>query len=126
LPRAALAPAALSQITLTTAATASSLLDTDPTNGLQLTVQSCPSAWTEAGTAPGYTYTCAGATTLIASRPVVGSNVVLTGSSALAAGASDNLLVRLSFPTGADNTFQGKTSTVGFTFTGTQRAATDR
>ncbi len=117
---------ALSQITLTTAATSSSLLDSDPANGLQLTVQSCPSAWTEAGTAPGYTYTCAGATTVIASRPVVGSNVVLTGTSALAAGASDNLLVKLSFPTAADNTFQGKSSTIGFTFTGTQRAATDR
>jgi spore coat-associated protein N len=117
---------ALSQITLTTTATTTSLLDTDATNGLQLTVQSCPTAWTEAGTSPGYTYTCTGATTVIASRPVVGSNVVLTGTSALTNGNSDNLLVKLSFPTSADNTFQNKSSVISFSFTGTQRAATDR
>lgn len=118
---------ALSGITLTTAATTSSLLDTDTTNGLQLTVQSCPAAWTEAGTAPAYTYTCAGgATTVVANHAVIGANLPLAGTTALAAGASDNLMVKLSFPPAADNTFQNKTSTVSFTFTGTQRVATDR
>ena len=118
---------ALSGVTLTTTATATSLLDTDTTNGLQLTVQSCPAGWTEAGVAPAYTYTCTGgATTVIASRPVIGANVALTGTTALPSGSSDNLMVKLSFPAAADNTFQAKTSTISFAFTGTQRVATDR
>src|SRR5260370_41794549 len=50
----------LASITLTTTATASSLLDTDATNGLQMVIDRCSLAWTEAGTAPAYTYTCSG------------------------------------------------------------------
>lgn len=46
---------ALASIALTTTATTSSLLDTDPTNGLQMTVDSCSVPWTEGGTAPAYT-----------------------------------------------------------------------
>ena len=65
---------ALSSITLTTAASASSLLDTDATNGLQITIQRCSVAWTEAGTTPNFTYTCSGTTsTVLASRAVIGS-----------------------------------------------------
>ena len=40
--------------TLTTTATTSSLLDTDTTNGLQMVIDKCSAAWTEAG--PPYTY----------------------------------------------------------------------
>lgn len=115
---------ALAGISLTTTASPSSALDTDTTNGLQLTVQSCPTAWTEAGTAPAYTYTCSGATTtVVASRPVIAANLPLAGLNALRAGGSDNLLATLTFPTTAGNSFQGLSDTINFSFTGVQRAA---
>ncbi|MEO3938965.1 TasA family protein [Dermatophilaceae bacterium Soc4.6] len=118
---------ALSAITLSTTASPSSLLDTDATNGLQLVVQSCSTPWTEAGTAPAYTYTCSGTTTTaLASRAVIGSNLTLPGLSSLTAAGTDNLMATLTFPAVAGNTLQGLSSTVTFTFTGTQRAATNK
>jgi len=117
----------LASITLTTTASPSSLLDTDATNGLQLVIQKCSSTWTEAGTAPAYTYTCGGTTTtVLASRAVIGANMTLSGLSAVTAGASDNLMATLTLPASAGNTFQGLASTVTFAFTGTQRAATNQ
>lgn len=117
----------LGSLSLTTAATTSSKLDTDATNGLQVAIDSCSTAWTEAGTAPAYTYTCSGTTkTVLASRPVIGSNVALGNLTAVGNGKSDNLRVKLTFPDAADNTFQGLSSVIGFDFTGTQRAATNR
>lgn len=113
---------------LTTSATTSSLLDTDATNGLQLVVDKCSVAWVEAGTAPAYTYTCpstATQTNVIASRAVIGSNLALGSLGALTAGGSDYLRVTMTLPSTAGNTFQGKSSTVQFAFTGTQRAATN-
>ena len=51
----------LGSLSLTTSAPlTSSKLDTDATNGLQLSIDSCSTGWTEAGTAPAYTYTCNG------------------------------------------------------------------
>jgi hypothetical protein len=118
---------ALSAITLSTTATPSSLLDTDVTNGLQMKIEKCSTAWVEAGTAPAYTYTCAGgSTSVLPSRPVVGANLALSGLSSLTNALSDNLVVTLSLPTTAGNTFQGISSTVNFSFTGTQRAATSK
>jgi predicted ribosomally synthesized peptide with SipW-like signal peptide len=112
----------LASVALSTVASPSSLLDTDTTNGLQLTVQSCPTAWTEAGTAPAYTYTCTGtATTVLASRPVIGSNLTLPALGSLSAGGVDHLMVTLSFPSTAPNTLQAQSSTVNFSFAGTQR-----
>ncbi|WP_423182256.1 TasA family protein [Arthrobacter sp. NyZ413] len=117
----------LSAITLTAAATTSSKLDTDATNGLQVVVDKCSTTWTEAGTAPAYTYTCSGTTTqVLATRAVVGANLALANLSSLTAGNTDNLRVTLTLPTAADNTFQGLNSVVGFTFTGTQRTATNQ
>ncbi|HWB70781.1 MAG TPA: TasA family protein [Egibacteraceae bacterium] len=118
----------LADIKLTTAATTSSLLDTDATNGLQMVIDKCVAGWVESLTTP-YTYTCAdlgGPTTVLASRAVIGSNLALSGLSATTAGANDSLRVTLTLPATADNTFQGKTSTVQYTFTGTQRAATSK
>src|SRR5262249_57248383 len=43
----------LASVTLTTQATASSVLDTDGTNGLQMVIDKCSQAWTESG--PPYT-----------------------------------------------------------------------
>ena len=45
----------LAAVTLTTAATTSSILDTDITNGLQVAIDRCSVPWTEAGTDPAYT-----------------------------------------------------------------------
>ena len=114
----------LSSLTLTTAATTSSVLDTDATNGLQLQVDSCSVAWTEAGTNP-YTYTCSGTTTsVLAPRAVIGSAVTLGSLASMTAGGSDFLRVRATLPTAAGNSFQGKTSTLQYTFDATQRTAT--
>jgi predicted ribosomally synthesized peptide with SipW-like signal peptide len=117
----------LASITLTTTATASSLLDTDATNGLQMVIDRCSLAWTEAGTAPAYTYTCSGTTSsVLASRALIGSNLALSNLGALTAGATDHLHMTLTLPASADNTFQNLTSTIQFSFTGTQRAATNQ
>ena len=118
---------ALSSIVLTTSATTSSKLDTDVTLGLQLKIDSCSTAWTETGTAPAYVYSCSGTTkSVLATRAWIGNNLTLSNLSALAANNTDNLVATMSFPAGADNTFQNQSSVVNFTFTGTQRAATNQ
>lgn len=118
---------ALSSIVLSTTATTSSKLDTDPTLGLQLKIDSCSTPWTEGGTAPAYVYTCSGTTkSVLASRAVIGSNVTLANLSSLAANNVDNLVATLSFPTAADNSFQSQASVISFAFTGTQRAAANQ
>jgi spore coat-associated protein N len=115
----------LASVTLTTSATSSSLLDTDTTNGLQMVIDKCSVAWTEAG--PPYTYTCGGSTSsVLASRPVIGSNLALSNLGSLTAGATDHLRVTLTFPSGAPNTLQNQSSTISYAFTGTQRTATDK
>ena len=58
----------LSAITLTTSASPSSLLDTDATNGLQIAIDTCSVAWTEAGSSPAFTYTCGGSTSTVLAR----------------------------------------------------------
>jgi len=115
----------LASVTLTTSASPSSLLDTDATNGLQMVIDKCSQAWTEAG--PPYTYTCGGSTSsVLSSRPVIQSGVSLSNLSALTAGATDHLRVTLTFPSGAGNSFQNKSSTIQYTFAGTQRTGTDK
>jgi spore coat-associated protein N len=115
----------LASIALTTVATATSLLDTSLTMGLQMTIDKCSTAWSETSIGAGYTYTCGGTTTsVVASTPVILSANVLTGLNALTAAGTDHLRVKLTLPVGADNTLQGKTSTIQYTFTGTQRLAT--
>jgi spore coat-associated protein N len=117
----------LSAITLTSTATTSSLLDTDATNGLQLVIDRCSVAWTESGTAPAYTYTCSGTTSsVLASRAVIGSNLTLSNLGSLTAGATDHLRFTLTLPAAAPNTFQSQSSVIQYTFTGTQRAATNQ
>ncbi|MFP3462389.1 hypothetical protein R5O87_16230 [Arthrobacter globiformis] len=119
---------ALAGIKLTTTAPTSSKLDTDPVSGLQLTIDSCSVPWTEAGTAPAYTHTCSGGTasTVLASRAVIGTDLPLSNLTTVAANKTDNLRVTLTLPTGADNTFQAKSSTIDLAFTGTQRSGTDK
>jgi spore coat-associated protein N len=110
--------------TLTTSASASSALDTDTTDGLQLAIDKCSVAWTESG--PPYTYTCGGSTSsVLASRPLVGSNLTLSNLT-LTAGATDHLRVTVTLPSTAGNSLQNLSSTLGYTFTGVQRAATSQ
>jgi len=110
--------------TLTTSASASSALDTDATDGLHIAIDKCSVAWTESG--PPYTYTCGGSTsTVLASSPVIGSNVALSNLT-LTAGSTDHLRVTVTLPSSAGNTFQNLSSTVGYTVTGVQRAGTSQ
>jgi len=115
----------LSTIGLTTTAAPSSLLDTDATNGLQMVIDSCSVPWTEAG--PPYTYTCSGSTSsVLASRPVIGANIALSNLSSLTTGSTDHLRVTLTLPSAAGNTLQGLSSSISYTFVGTQRAGTSK
>ena len=115
----------LASVTLTTAASSSSVLDTDATNGLQMVIDKCSQAWTESG--PPYTYTCGGSTSsVLSSRAVIQTGVTLSNLSSVTAGSTDHLRVTLTFPSGAGNSFQNKSSTIQYTFTGTQRAGTDK
>jgi spore coat-associated protein N len=116
----------LASFSFSASASPSSSLDTDTTNGLQMTIDKCSAAWTESG--PPYTYTCGGTTSsVVASRPVIGSNIAMSSvSDLLTNGTTDHLLLTLTLPSGAGNTLQNKSSTITYTFTGTQRAATDK
>jgi spore coat-associated protein N len=115
----------LASVTLTTTASPSSTLDTDGTNGLQMVIDRCSVAWTEAG--PPYTYTCGGTTSsVVASRAVIGSSIAMSNLTSTTAGNTDHLRVTLTLPSSADNTFQNKSSTISYAFTGTQRAATNK
>jgi len=117
----------LASVSLTSTATVSSTLDTDTTNGLQMVIDECSQAWTESGSSPAFTYTCGGTlTNVLASQPVIESNVSLSGPNILTAGATDHLRLTLSLPSAAGTTLEGKTSTIQYSFTGTQRNATNR
>jgi spore coat-associated protein N len=119
----------LGSVSMTTTATVSSLLNTDTTNGLRLTVQRCSTAWTEnTASAPAYTYSCPGTpSTVLNAVPVIQSAALLPGLAALSSGSSvDHLVVTLSLPTSAPNAMQGASSTLQFSFTGTQRTGTAR
>lgn len=129
----------LASVVLTTVDTTTdpdTVLTTDATNGLQMTIERCTGTvgWTESASTP-YTYTCDVAVpgdnagvrgAVLASRAVIGADMALSGMQALTAGNTDDMVVTLTLPSTADNTFQGKSATVEYTFTGTQRAATDK
>lgn len=115
----------LGSIQLTTSASPSSLLDTDATNGLQMTIDKCSVAWTESG--PPYTYACGGTTSsVLASRSVSGANLPLSNLAAVTTGSTDRLRVTLTLPAGAPNALQGQSSTISYTFVAAQRAATSK
>lgn len=113
----------LSSVSLGVTTANPSILTSDTVNGLQLAVASCTVPWTQATTAP--TYTCTGTTKALGAGAALG-NRTLDAPAALTPGGAEHLLLTLSLPTSADNTFQGKTSTLALTFSGIQRAATTR
>jgi hypothetical protein len=113
----------LTSVTLTSTATASSVLDQDTVNGLQLTVESCPVAWTTGAASP----TCSGTVRSYFTRPILVSNASLVSSAALAAGATDHLKLTAALPSAASgDAFEGATSTLNFVFTGAQRSGGPR
>ena len=56
---------------------------------------------------------------------MVGTNLDLAAATTAlnATGAASNLRISLTLPEAADNTFQGLSNTIGFTFDATQRTA---
>jgi hypothetical protein len=109
----------LSSVSLTTVATASSLLDTDPSDGLQLSVGSCSVAWTADGI-------CAGEQKAqLAPGPTI-RTALLRDPASRSAGRTDHLAVTVALPESAGNEFNGLRSAVVLTFTAVQRAGTPR
>jgi hypothetical protein len=106
----------LSSVTLKSVATLSSVLDSDPVNGLQMNLRSCSQAWDVVGPA----YSCAGSVTNIYSGRVV-LDRALPDAAGLRPGAVDHLLATVSLPTSAGNAYQNAVSSLRFIFTGVQR-----
>lgn len=126
----------LATVTLSTAATTSSLLNTDATNGLQMKIEKCGGTvgWTESASTP-YTYTCDATiagdnlgtrSAVLARRAIIGTDLALTGMTTLTAGSTDDMVATVDLPSTAGNTFQGLSSTVSYTFNATQRAAVNK
>lgn len=127
----------LSSVKLTTTATVSSVLDTDTTTGLTMYIRNCSVAWTEAGVSPALTYTCSGTESAVLGS--VGSQediitttvggVVLNNLTATSSGtATDHLLITVTLPVAntVANLVTPPSSTIDYSFTGTQRTATNR
>lgn len=112
---------ALDSVTLQVSALTSSVLDTDRTDGLQLTVDGCSQAWD----AVGDHYSCAGTVTHFYSGPIVLSTQ-LPRAASLAVGGVDHLLATATLPETANNGFMHATTDLGVLFTGTQRTGTNR
>jgi spore coat-associated protein N len=112
---------AFGSVKVTTAGTTSNVLTSDATNGLQLKVDQCSAAWVKQA---NNTLSCSGTTTpIVAQRAIVGTNLDLgAATTALNAAGASNLRVTVSLPSTADNTFQGLSNTINFTFDATQRA----
>ncbi|HEX2173034.1 MAG TPA: TasA family protein [Dehalococcoidia bacterium] len=121
----------LASVVLTTVDTTvtDTVLTTDASNGLKMKIEKCGGTWRESLTTP-YTYTCDAAlpgdngglrSEVLARRAIIGADLSLT-LSALTAGSTDDMVVTVDLPSSADNTFQGKSATIEYTFTGTQRA----
>jgi hypothetical protein len=101
--------AGFSSVVLTSVATTSSRLDTDPVHGLQLSVASCSAPWTpDLG--------CAGEAAQVAPGPLV-RTTPLTDPSARTPGRTDHLAVTVSLPRTAGSEFSGLNSAVVLTFT---------
>jgi hypothetical protein len=114
---------ALSSVTLSSSATQSSVLDSDPVNGLQLQAESCSVAWTDTGAG----YTCAGTEQPFYAGRMLVDDHVLTGAASLVPGGVDHLLLTASLPaTASADEYEGASSSLSFVFTGTQRGASAR
>ncbi len=62
---------------------------------------------------------------MLVSRALIGSAMGLSGLT-LTAGSTDHLRVTVTLPSSAGNGLQNQSSTIDYTFNGTQRAGTDQ
>jgi predicted ribosomally synthesized peptide with SipW-like signal peptide len=103
-------------VTFTSWATTSSVLDSDPVNGLQLTLASCSTSWTVVGSG----YACGGDVQEFYSGPIV-LDRALADAASLTPGGVDHLLATIDFPASAGDQHKNKISELAFTFTAVQR-----
>lgn len=109
-------------VTLTTEAGVTSLLDSDPVDGLQLSIDACSVPWQSEGIGESASFSCRGAVTLVlARRAVIGTAIPLNGLSVTKPGGVDYLRLTLLLPVSADNRFQGQSSRITHSFQGTSR-----
>jgi hypothetical protein len=109
----------LASVTMTAVATVSSVLDTDRSLGVQMTVSSCSVPWSPDAV-------CAGAErTVLPDGPVI-REAALDRPASLAPGGTDHLALTVSLPETAGNEFAGRSSALEFTFTAVQRPGTAR
>jgi hypothetical protein len=114
----------------------SSLLTSDATNGLQVGIERCSTAWTPAGTAPNRTYSCAdggtgdyGGTKMLTPQttPFATLNdtdvTLSTGVSSFSVGSTYYYLFYLQLPAATSSSTLGVVSVPYYTFKGTQRDA---
>lgn len=104
-----------------TAASANSPLVTDVASGLQISVKSCPVAWTRTGPDAEPVYTCSTPTPLLTGPAATTQDLPATAS--LNPGGTDNIAITYTLPAGAGNSFQNQTAGLTLTFTAQQRAA---
>lgn len=117
-----------SSISLAATASATNVLSTDTVNGLKLGVEACSVTWTKTTSASGAAlYSCSGTQkTMLAPTPAVTAGATLASPASLTAGGVDHLVVTLSLPATADNTFQGLSNSLTLTFNGVQASGTAR
>jgi len=114
---------ALSAVTLKSWATASSILDQDTVNGLQLKAETCSVSWDTAGASP----TCPGTVRTYFTQPILVDNYPLNFTAAMAPGATDHLKLTATLPVSASgDAFEGASSDLSFMFTGIQRGGGPR
>jgi hypothetical protein len=110
-----------------------SLITNTGNKGIQLTVDRCSVAWTEAGSSPDYTYSCGGtqanvlaSDNLLAFLTDPAEKDFITANMLLTAGSVNHLRFTFTLPTTALAAMQSQTGTMQFTFEGDVRAATTR
>jgi hypothetical protein len=98
-------------------------LATEPA-GLQLEIVSCSQPWTQLGAGPDASYSCAAGAPqpVLTQRPVAMTAQPLPGLSIVGAapGTTAHLLMLMTLSAGADNSMQGGSAAVSFTFAGSQ------
>jgi predicted ribosomally synthesized peptide with SipW-like signal peptide len=104
------------EITLKFSASPTSLLDTDPTNGLQVSIQACSEAWKRVkpgSPPPAFEYTCTPGATVVKINGAATTSVSalettaqpLTPLNSLATGGQDYLVFTLTLPAAAPGNF---------------------
>jgi predicted ribosomally synthesized peptide with SipW-like signal peptide len=127
----------LSSVKLTTSPTVSSVLDTDTSTGLTMYIRNCSVAWTESGSSPAFTYACSGTETAVLGSSGSPQNIVTTTAGGVtlnnlaattSGSATDHLLITVTLPAAntTANLVTPPSSTIQYSFTGTQRSATNR